>query len=104
MYEHFLMINHLVLLKWNDKVTPEAIASVSQGFAELAESIPEIVCYEYGPDAGVYPGNSDYGLLAKFNSVDDLKVYVMHPEHQAFMKKVTGPIMQSFASIQFESD
>lgn len=51
------MINHLVLLNWNDIATPEAIESVTQGFTELAEKIPEIVCYEYGPNAEIYPGN-----------------------------------------------
>lgn len=42
--------------------------------------------------------------VTKFNSVEDLKVYVMNPDHQAFMKEVTGPIMKSFASIQFETE
>lgn len=95
------MIRHVVLLNWKDGVSDEQIAQVTAGFEALQIRIPEIVSYSFGQDASIFRGNADYALIASFNTEVDLKAYVAHPDHQRFMQDVTGPIMESFQSIQF---
>tara|TARA_R110002167_G_scaffold206052_1_gene410082 strand:+ start:2317 stop:2613 length:297 start_codon:yes stop_codon:yes gene_type:complete len=95
------MIKHIVLLKWKQNVSSEQIDRVTTGFQDLKNQISEIAHYSFGKDASIYRGNADYALVAEFISEEDLKIYVAHPKHQEFMREVTGPIMESFQSIQF---
>ncbi len=95
------MIRHVVLLTWNPSVAESAVQQVSAGFAKLAEEIPAIKSYSFGPDLAMFKGNADFALVAEFASEEELRRYVAHPAHQAFMANVTGPIMASFVSAQF---
>jgi hypothetical protein len=95
------MIKHLVLLKWKSGVSSKEIDRVTSGFQDLKDQIKGIASYSFGEDASIYRGNADYALIAEFLSEADLKAYVEHPKHQEFMREVTGPIMESFQSIQF---
>lgn len=97
------MIQHVVLLKWNDEVSAEQVAQVTSAFRALGEHIDELVSYEFGPDAGIYRGNADYALVARFRNEADLKAYVVHPRHQALLAQVTSPILKSFQAVQFGS-
>ena len=96
------MIRHVVLLSWNEEGTIAAVANVTEGLSKLPAQIPEIKSYCFGPDLELFKGNANYVLVADFESEEDFKSYVEHPAHQDFMKKVTGPIMASFHSAQFE--
>lgn len=96
------MIKHIVLLTWKEGVSQEQIESVTSAFSSLRSEISEIVSYSFGKDAGIYRGNADYALVAEFGSEEALRAYVVHPSHQKLMSNVTGPIMESFQSIQFE--
>jgi hypothetical protein len=97
------MITHVVLLNWKDGTEAAAIAAVDAGFAELAEQIPQIKSCRYGSDLGLFKGNADYALVAEFENEDDLMHYVHHPLHKAFLADVTGPLLQSFQSLQLPS-
>lgn len=98
------MIQHVVLLRWNEQADTAAIAAVTDALAALANKIPEIRSYRFGPDAGIYADNADYALIATFANEADLKTYVSHPAHLALLKQVTGPILESFSSAQFSLD
>lgn len=95
------MIRHVVLLNWKEGTSRQAIDAVSAELASLASEISEIRSYTFGPDAGVYRGNASYALVADFDSIEDLKGYVMHPKHQEFLSRVSGPILESFQCAQF---
>ena len=96
------MIAHIVLLKWNDKITDQALAAITENFAKLPGSIAEIKSYEFGPNAGVMKGGADYVLIAKFDTAEDLKTYIKHQAHQDFMNEYSMPYIESFQSAQFE--
>ncbi|WP_372865141.1 Dabb family protein [Spongiibacter sp.] len=95
------MLKHVVLLNWKAGTSQADIDAVTAGLSALPEAIPEIVSYQFGPDAGIYRGNADYALVAEFHSEADLKTYVNHPRHQQFLQEVAGPILESFQSVQF---
>jgi hypothetical protein len=94
------MIKHVVLLSWKEGTTEEAVAAVTDGFARLRDEIDEIKVYEFGPDAGIYQGNADYVVIGEFENEAEFKTYVKHPKHQALLADVTGPILESFQSVQ----
>lgn len=96
------MITHIVLLSWKEGVSQNQIDKVAASFQELKEEIPEIVSYRFGEDAGIFKGNADYVLIAEFENEEDLKAYVKHPRHQDLLANITGPILESFQSIQLK--
>ena len=96
------MIRHVVLLHWNEGVTPTAVDAVTAALEALPAEIPEIRSYQCGPDLGIGRGTADYVLVADFETEDDFRTYVRHPSHVALMRDVTGPIMASFSSAQFQ--
>jgi hypothetical protein len=95
------MIKHVVLLTWKDGVSQEQIDKVTTEFRILGDEIEEVAGCEFGQDAKIYKGNADYALVADFNNEADLKAYVVHPKHQELLARVTGPILESFLSVQF---
>lgn len=95
------MIQHVVLLKWRRELEADELQMLSQQFAALAEHIDEIRDYRFGADLGIYRGNADYALIAMFDNEEDLRSYVTHPLHQAFLTDIAGPLLDSFMSAQF---
>ena len=70
--------------------------------ATLPGKIPEIRSYQFGPDLRVNKRNAHYVLVADFESRAAFETYVDHPAHVDLMKNLTGPILASFSSAQFE--
>jgi len=96
------MIRHVVLLTWNENCTEAAVEAVTRGLAALPKQIPEIRSYRFGRDLGLGRKNADYVLVADFDSLEDFESYVPHPAHVDLLKNLTGPILDSFVSAQFE--
>lgn len=97
------MITHVVLLTWKKGAPLELIDAVTPAFRALGEEIEEVVSYRFGKDARIFKGSADYALVAEFENEDDLKAYVVHPSHQKLLAEVTGPILDSFQSVQFSA-
>ncbi|GAA4101458.1 Dabb family protein [Zhongshania borealis] len=95
------MIKHVVLLTWKDSTSQDQIDAVTSAFRALGDEIAEVVSYSFGEDVGIYRGNADYALIAEFQNEADLKAYVVHPSHQELLSNITGPILDSFLSVQF---
>lgn len=95
------MINHVVLLNWHEGVSDETILTVTNGFKQLAEKISEIESYSFGANMNLDGSNYQYALVASFKNLEDFNAYVIHPEHQHFMKTVTTPIVKSYGAVQF---
>lgn len=98
------MLQHVVLLNFNEKITEQALVNIGEGFAALAESLSEIVLYRYGKDLDLFQGNADYALVAVFNTEEEFKAYVDNESHQAFMQRSITPYLASFQSTQFALD
>jgi len=96
------VLQHVVLFRWRDDITPEAMAAVESGLAGLPAAIPEIRSYRFGADAGIAAGTWDFGIVAGFDSADDWAVYRDHPQHQAFIAERIKPWAAERAAVQFE--
>ena len=96
------MFRHVVLFTWKEGTTAEQAERVATELRTLPGAIGEIRAYQVGRDAGVNPGNYEFGVVADFDSVDDYLVYRDHPVHQAIIAEHIQPLIASRAAIQYE--
>ena len=78
---------HVVLFKFKDEATEEAIANIENAFIELAAKIETVQEFEWGTN--VSPEGLNQGLthcfLLTFADKRGLEEYLPHPGHQAFV-------------------
>lgn len=91
------MIIHLVFFNMLAEAEGASASENAQKLVGMLRSlpaaIPEIVELDAGIDFSNSEASYDVGLLTKFNSVQDLEAYRVHPEHQkviAFVKATTS--------------
>ncbi len=96
------MIRHVVLLHWKEALSAEQLTKVNTAMGELPKRVPGIKAINYGADLEVFPGNANYVLMIDFDNEADLKGYVDHPAHQELLAEVTGPLLDSWATAQFQ--
>ena len=96
------MIRHIVVIHWSEQPDEKKLQLINEGFKHLSEQIPEIQNYFFTPDLGFNKNNADYVVIGDFKDEKDFKSYVNHPLHLKFVEEVTGPILGSYHSCQFE--
>ena len=84
------MIRHIVAFKLKDYPTYgeklRAIEEVKTALMVLPAKIEVIRSFEVGIDALHGPASYDLVINSTFDSLDDLEIYRVHPEHQAFIE------------------
>ncbi|MGE5549594.1 MAG: Dabb family protein [Bacteroidota bacterium] len=84
------MLTHIVLFKLRDR-SPESVGKARDVILGMRGKIPELRHLEVGVDVLHAQRSFDLGLLAKFDTLDDMLSYQKHPEHQkvsAYMSSV----------------
>jgi hypothetical protein len=79
------MITHVVLFKLKDPA-PENIDKARLILTGLAGKVPELRHLEVGADILRTKRSYDLALLARFDSLEALQSYQVHPEHQELAK------------------
>lgn len=83
------MIKHIVFLKVISELPANEkallLADVSRKLGELPAQIPEIGFFEVGMNQAVDAKAADLVILSEFKNQADLKNYLTHPAHQAFI-------------------
>ncbi len=84
-------LRHVVLFKFKEGTTAEAIKEVEAAFTALPTKIPEIKGYEWGTNNS--PEGLDKGFthcfFLTFDSEEGRAVYLPHPDHKAFGEVLT---------------
>ena len=98
------MIKHVVLFKFKNVTDlpdkTEKLASIKQSLEQLINRVPELRMIEVGLNNN--PNESyDLSLISEFKSWDDLKAYVIHPEHQK-VGAVIREILSERACVDYE--
>ncbi|QNN25401.1 Dabb family protein [Planctomycetales bacterium ZRK34] len=92
------LYRHVVVFRYKKDATDEQIQQINEAFAKLPEQIDTIRGYEWGTN--VSPENLADGFthcyLVTFDSADDIKGYLPHPAHQAFVKKLRPILDKAF--------
>jgi hypothetical protein len=84
------MLTHVVFFKLKDR-SPESVQATKLVLTNMEGKIPVLKSIEVGTDVLHSERSYDIALITKFDSLDDLKVYDMHPLHmevKAHMKQV----------------
>jgi hypothetical protein len=95
------MLRHVVMFKLKDGAPADALTSLEAGLQVLPQSISEISSYRYGSDLGLREGNFDFCLVAEFEDAGAFARYVVHPDHQAFIKDRLTPVVSERVSVQY---
>ncbi|MZQ87317.1 Dabb family protein [Paenibacillus sp. 5J-6] len=84
------MLTHVVFFKLKDR-SPEAVEVTKAVLTNMEGKIPVLRHIEVGTDILHLERSYDIALITKFDSLEDLKAYDIHPIHEgvkAHMKTV----------------
>ena len=96
------MIERIVLVKLNDDAVPDrrVIATYSE---ELLARIPGVVDVHVGQPADDRSAAAwDLALVLRFELVEDLAPYAVHPDHRAYVDDYLRPRMEAIKAWNFE--
>lgn len=96
------MIRHIAMFTFKPDAPPGTASAFCEALGRLPAAIPEIARYSFGPDLGLRDGTYDFAVVADFESADDFRTYVAHPDHQAFIQDLLTPAIDARVSLQFE--
>ncbi|MEA5499378.1 Dabb family protein [Limnoraphis robusta Tam1] len=96
------MIVHVVLFKWKEDATPEAICSTMEGLKELKAKIPGIIDLSCGENFSERSQGFQHGLVVKFTDKSALEAYTPHPDHQAVVQNLIKPILADILAVDYE--
>lgn len=98
------MIKHVVLFKLKDypeQLKKEILSELASGIRGLKDKISEAKYIEVGMNYELDAKSYDLALISHFENLEDLKTYIVHPEHQKIVKRI-GETTVSRAAVDFE--
>jgi len=96
------MIRHVALFTWIPEATDEQKQQAAKELMTLPPLLSGLRAFHIGPDAGIIEGNFDFAVVADFDDAESYLGYRHHPAHRAIIDRVTSPITQERATIQYE--
>jgi hypothetical protein len=85
-------IVHIVLFKWKETATPEAIAKVVEELRAMEGKIEGVVALSCGEDFSGRSQGFATGLVVHFTDRAALEAYGPHPIHQRVVQTFINPI------------
>ena len=82
-------VQHIVLIKFKDGVTPDQTKEIFRDFRALQAKIPGIISLQEGPDMSKENLQKGFtrGVIVTFQDRAARDAYLDHPEHVAFKEK-----------------
>jgi len=96
------MFRHVVLFTWAGDPSAAQTQQLTDELGKLPGLIDTIRRYQFGPDAGVNPGNCDFAVVADFDDAAGYVAYRDHPAHRALVKNYVNPIVERRSAIQYQ--
>ncbi|GAB2724146.1 Dabb family protein [Paenibacillus thermoaerophilus] len=95
------MITHIVLFKLKSP-DPETLAKTRDVLLGMKGRIPQLRHLEVGVDVLRSERSYDIGLYTKFDSLEDLQAYQVHPVHQEVIQYMAS-VRESSVAVDYES-
>jgi len=95
------MITHIVFFKLKDR-SPENIQRTHDVLAAMEGKIPQLRSLEVGIDVVRSERSFDLALTARFESLEDLKLYNDHPVHQEVLQYI-ATVKDVSLAVDYES-
>ena len=89
---------HAVFFKFKENAPKKDITVIENAFVALENKIELIADFEWGTSESVENLNDGFThcFFVTFKNREDLKAYIVHPEHKAFVKLLDGKIGNVF--------
>lgn len=95
------VITHIVFFKLKDS-SPENISAVREKLLTLDGNVPQLRFLEVGMDVIRSERSYDLALVARFDSLEDLQAYQVHPFHVEIANYIAG-VRESAIAVDYES-
>jgi hypothetical protein len=96
------MITHLVFFKLTDP-TPDNTAATRAKLLSMEGQIPLLRHLEAGVDVIRSERSYDVALITRFDSLDDLQAYQIHPYHAGEVIPFMKSVCSSIVAVDYES-
>lgn len=96
------MLEHIVLFKWQENASAEAIAEAIVALQEMKGKIPSIVDLSCGENFCDRARGYTHGLVVRFRDREGLEEYQTHPIHQDIVEKLIKPIIDEILAVDYE--
>lgn len=94
-----VLITHIVFFKFKDSAN---ISITKDKLLALNGKVPQLRHLEVGVDVIRSERSYDLALVSKFDNLDDLQAYQVHPDHQEVLKFING-VKESVVAVDYES-
>lgn len=95
------MFTHIVLFRLKDK-SPESLQILKDKLLGLKDQVPMLKFLEVGTDVVRAERSYDLGLYTKFDTLEDMKAYLVHPAHVKVSEYVQS-VKESVVAVDYES-
>lgn len=95
-------IVHIVLFRWNEDATPEAIAAAVEALRGLKDTVPNILDLSVGENFSDRAKGYHHALVVRFPDRAALEAYGPHPGHQYVVQNFTNPIRADVLAFDYE--
>ncbi|MWC28876.1 Dabb family protein [Paenibacillus sp. MMS18-CY102] len=95
------MITHIVMFKLKDR-SPEAVERTAQVLRDMEGKIEQLKFLEVGLDVLHSERSYDIALVTKFESMEDLEAYQVHPVHKKVIEHM-AQVREASASVDYVS-
>jgi len=99
------MINHIVLFKLkefeNEDLKAVVRSKIKRALLTLQDRISEIKFIQVGENYELNSASWDIGLITHFESLGDLEIYRIHPEHLKVIELIKANTTEK-AAVDFE--
>jgi hypothetical protein len=96
------MIEHIILFRWQEGVSQEAINTALTELEKLKGIIPGIVDVSSGANFSERSKGYTHGLVERFTDRAALDAFYPHPEHQRVVQKLINPIRADSLAFDYE--
>ena len=96
------MVEHIVLFRWAEEASREAIDSAVEGLRGLKGKIAGIEDLSCGANFSDRAKGYTHGLVVRFTDRAALEAYGPHPEHQRVVRNFIDPIRADVLAFDYE--
>ncbi|XP_009405447.2 stress-response A/B barrel domain-containing protein HS1 [Musa acuminata AAA Group] len=84
-----MAVKHVLLAKFKEEVSPEAVDDLIKGYANLVSLIPPMKAFHWGRDVSIENLHQGFTHVfeSTFDGVEGIAEYIAHPAHVEFANK-----------------
>src|SRR5262249_46284128 len=96
------MVEHIVLFRWTEGASQEAIDRALSELRALKGKIADIMVLSCGANFSSSAKGYTLGLVGRFKDRAALEAYLAHPEHQRVVHSLINPIRADLLIFDYE--